>query len=153
MGASDENAVAELEHVKAAGLTWARLEDQLGWYDSKSTAAQRAYKRLKVAELISASAIPVFASVSIPLTAVLGAVVVVLEGVQHLSQWHEHWILYRSTAEALKHERYLFLAKAGPYSDEDLTQVLAERVEALISREHSKWTEIRKKPQAKGHSS
>ncbi|MHC6591591.1 DUF4231 domain-containing protein [Arthrobacter sp. C152] len=37
------------------------------------------------------------------------------EGAQHLYQFQERWITYRSTAAALKHERYLYLAKAGPY--------------------------------------
>jgi len=36
---------------------------------------------------------------------------------------------YRSTAEALKHERYLYLAKAGPYVGEDRHRPLAERIE------------------------
>jgi hypothetical protein len=47
---------------------------------------------------------------------------------------------YRSTAEALKHEKYLWLAKAGPYSNvKNLDPLLAERVESLISRENAKW--------------
>ncbi len=40
----------------------------------------------------------------------LAAVIVVLEGVQHLYQFQERWITYCSTAEALKHERYLYWA-------------------------------------------
>jgi Protein of unknown function (DUF4231) len=39
----------------------------------------------------------------------------VLEGAQHLYQFQEHWITYRTTAEVLKHERCLYLAKAGPH--------------------------------------
>jgi hypothetical protein len=35
---------------------------------------------------------------------------VVLEGTQHLYQFQEHWITYRCTAEALKHQGYLYLA-------------------------------------------
>lgn len=49
----------------------------------------------------------------------LAAVIVVLEGAQHLYQFQEHWITYRSTAEALKHEHYLYLAQAGPYTGDD----------------------------------
>jgi hypothetical protein len=55
----------------------------------------------------------------------LAADIVVLEGVQHLYQFHEQWIAYRSTAEALKRERYLYLASAGPYADEDRRGQLA----------------------------
>jgi hypothetical protein len=47
---------------------------------------------------------------------------------------------YRSTCEALKHERYLYLAKAGPYAAATEPRVLlAERVEGLVSQEHAKW--------------
>src|SRR3712207_9488676 len=53
------------------------------------------------------------------------------------------WVLYRSTAEALKHEKFLFLSCAGPYATADRLRVLAERVEGLVSQEHAKWTQGR----------
>lgn len=122
--------------------TWERLEDELGWYDRKSGDNQRSYNRLKLLELAVAAALPVVAGVGSPvwLTGGLAAVIVVLEGAQHLYQFQEHWITYRSTAEALKHERYLYLAEAGPYAAEDRHRQLAERIEGLVSQEHAKWT-------------
>jgi hypothetical protein len=54
---------------------------------------------------------------------------------------------YRSTCEALKHEKHLWLAKAGPYLEAANPEaLLAERVEALISREHAKWVAQRRQP-------
>src|SRR6266540_1545309 len=96
--------------------TWDRLEDQISWYDRKSGDDQRRYKWLKLLELAVAAALPVVAGIHSPVwvTGGLASVIVVLEGAQHLYQFQEHWITYRSTAEALKHERYLYLAKAGP---------------------------------------
>ncbi len=127
------------------GPAWERLEDQLGWYDRKSMQAQSAYRRVKLVELVVAAGVPVVAALRSPaaLTAGLAAVVVVLEGVQQLYQWQTNWVLYRSTAEALKHERSLYLAHAGPYADSARERVLAERVEGLVSQEHAKWTESR----------
>src|SRR5688500_2975403 len=112
---------------------WARLVDQLFWYSRKSSAAQRAFTRLKVIEFAIAATVPVVAAAQGPalLTAALAAVVVVLEAVQHLYQWQTNWVLYRSTAEALKHEKYLFLSCAGPYASTDRLRVLAERIEGL----------------------
>lgn len=126
---------------------WDRLEDQLGWYDRKSVIAQQAYKRVKLSQLIVGSAVPVIAAlhVSASVTATLAALVVVAEGAQQLYQWQTNWVLYRSTAEALKHEKYLYLAAAGPYSGDDRHRVLAERLEGLVSQEHAKWTEGRHK--------
>jgi len=125
-----------------ADPTWDRLEDQITWYDSRSGDNQRRYKWLKLLELAVAAALPVVAGIGSPAlaTGALAAVIVVLEGAQHLYQFQERWITYRSTAEALKHERYLYLAKAGPYLGADRHRQLAERIEGLISQEHAKWT-------------
>jgi hypothetical protein len=128
--------------------TWARLEDQLSWYDRKSQAAQHAFKRVKVAQLVLAAGVPIAVASSAPgvVTAMLGGLVVVLEGVQQLYQWQTNWVLYRSTHEALAHEKFLYLAQSGPYSGTQRHQVLAERVEGLVSQEHAKWTEGRHQP-------
>ena len=133
-----------------ADPTWDRLEDQIRWYDGKSGANLRRYKLLKLLEIAVAASLPVVAAVHSPVwvTGGLAAVIVVLEGVQHLYQFQQNWITYRSTAEALKHERYLYLAQAGPYTDDDRHQQLAERLEGLISQEHAKWTVSQKSPAA-----
>jgi Protein of unknown function (DUF4231) len=128
--------------AEAEDPTWVRLEDQLGWYSRKSVENQRLYKWLKLLEIAVAAVLPVVAAVHSPVwvTGGLAAVIVVLEGAQHLYQFQEHWITYRSTAEALKHERYLYLAEAGPYASDNRHGQLAERLEGLISQEHAKWT-------------
>ncbi len=68
------------------------------------------------------------------MTALLGALVVVLEGVPQLYEWWTEWVLYRLTHDSLKHEQLLLLAGADPYSDQERRQVLAERVEGLVRR-------------------
>jgi hypothetical protein len=126
----------------AADPVWERLEDQLAWYDRKSGDNRRRYTRLKLLELVVAAALPVVAGVHSPVwvTGSLAAVIVVLEGAQHLYQFQEHWITYRSTAESLKRERFLYLARAGPYAGDDRRRELAERIEGLVSKELAKWT-------------
>lgn len=133
--------------------TWARLEDQMEWYDNKSVTSQHAYKRLKLLEIAIAAVLPVVAAMRSPIWVIggLAAAIVVLEGIQHLYQFQEHWVTYRSTAEALKHERYLFLAHAGPYIGDDRLRQLAERLEGLISQEHAKWTESQQTPTPPSH--
>jgi len=70
----------------------------------------------------------------------LGVLIVVLESLQSLYQLQSNWISYRATAEALKHEKFLWLAKAGPYLNPETRNALfAERVESLLSTENSKW--------------
>jgi hypothetical protein len=129
---------------------WLRLNDQLDWYDKKSEDNQRRYKQIKIAQLVLAGSIPVFALVGDIwgrwITAILGASVAILEGLQQLGQYNNLWVTYRATAEHLKHEKYLFLAKSGPYKglkEEDALSLLAERVEEQVSTEHAKWVSER----------
>jgi hypothetical protein len=76
------------------------------------------------------------------ITAILGASVAILEGLQQLGQYNNLWTSYRATAEQLKHEKFLFLAHSGPYrklGQQDALSLLAERVEERVSTEHAKW--------------
>lgn len=94
-------------------------------------------------QIVIAAAIPVVAGAGAGawITGSLGATIVVLEGFQQLFQFQQNWSSYRATAEGLKHEKYLFLMRAGPYRDSPAPEgVLAERVEGLVSQEHSAWS-------------
>ncbi len=120
-----------------------RLEDQIAWYGRKSGVNQRWYKTLKIITMTAGVLVPFFSAVSWAPTyiaAILGVVIVLSEGLQQLYQFQANWIAYRSTSEALKHEKYLYLGEAGPYtSSENPRALLAERVEGLVSQEHAKW--------------
>ena len=132
-----------------------RLEDQIAWYDVRSRSNMRWYKRIKISEIASAAVIPFLAASNIPhavfATGILGVLVTLFEGTLQLNQFHENWIRYRSTCESLKHEKYIYLAGAGPYPNvEKPRALLAERVESLISQEHAKWATVQQQdPQGK----
>jgi uncharacterized protein DUF4231 len=136
----------ERPNVPTLHPTLARLDDQIAWYDSKSAYNQRLFKWLKGLVIVSGALAPLSAAVGAAawVPGVLGAVVVVVEGLQQLNQYQQLWTSYRSTAEALKHEKYLFLGHASPYNGEgEQLPLLAERVEELVSREHAKWVGAR----------
>lgn len=122
-----------------------RLEDQLAWYSQKSRAARKRFKQIKVTEILAAAVIPFLTGQHWSpyinyVTGGLGVLITVLEGILHLNQYQENWTNYRNTAESLKHEKFLFLAKAGAYANTpDPRAALAERIEALISQENSQW--------------
>lgn len=133
---------------------FARLEDQINWYSQKSRSARRMFKNIKVIEILAAAFIPFLGSLPfaalkphlILITGALGVLITILEGVLHLNQYQETWTNYRSTAEALKHEKFLYIALAGQYADvENPLALLAERVEALVSQEHSQWTSLQQR--------
>jgi hypothetical protein len=121
---------------------YSRLERQIEWYDQKSSTAQLYYKLVKFTEIACAAFIPFVAGIYPSITALLGVTVLLLESLQHINQWSQNWITYRSTCEALRHEKYSYLGRTGVYeakTDEDAKRILVERIESLISTEHSKW--------------
>jgi hypothetical protein len=125
-------------------VTMARLEDQISWYDLKSMQSQRIFKRIKITEIFAAALIPFLVTFPAPYgsrtAAGLGILITILEGMLHLNQYQSNWIAYRSTCEALKHEKYVYLGKASPYAEvNDPHALLAERVESMVSQEHAKW--------------
>lgn len=133
---------------------WIRLIDQLTWYDNKSNHCQKLYKRWKVTQIIIAASIPVISIFLLcplwvkVLVAALGAIVAIIESIQQLYQFSSLWVSYRSTAERLKHEKYLFLSEAGPYKDlneKEKLVLLSERVEEHVSTEHANWFDESKK--------
>lgn len=121
----------------------ARLEDQIAWYDRKSNYNQKCFKVLKVWTIGVAAIVPLLAAFGMKdprIFAALTASIAVVEGIQQLNQYHANWIAFRSTCEALKHEKYLFVSSAGPYNGPaNPVVLLAERVESLVSQEHAKW--------------
>lgn len=138
---------ADSEAQRASGPAWERLQDQLDWYDRKSAHHKDWFQRLKVIQIVAAAAIPVAAGAGAPawFVGAAGALIVVLEGLQQLFQFQQNWVTYRATAEALKHEQLLYLMGAGPYAGARRPAVrLAERVEGLVSQEHSAWSSLQR---------
>ena len=127
-----------------------RLDEQISWYDKKSGSNQRWFKLLKTWTIAVAALVPVLASFGTEnrLLGVLTATIAIVEAIQQLQQYQANWILYRSTCEALRHEKFLYLSLAGPYSGiANPNAALAERVEGLVSQEHARWTTARTEKQ------
>jgi hypothetical protein len=142
----------QVEKTTEPDSGYIRLEQQIAWYDKKSGSAQWWYKLSKLIVIMAAAAISITALLEWNIAAaLLGALTAVCEGLQHLNQWQHNWITYRSTCEALRHEKYTFIERADPYDDmpdPDARRLLVERVESLISTEHSKWIASQEKETA-----
>lgn len=131
-----------------------RLDDQINWYDSKSTKAQDAYKTFQIIEIVSAALIPLLSGYvsnhySIPfIISLLGAIILVCASLSRLGKFHENWLKYRETCELLKHEKYLFLTSTSPYEEKPF-HLLVERVESIISAENINWSQLATKEDKK----
>jgi hypothetical protein len=127
-----------------------RLDDQIAWYDAKSGHNQRAYKRLKIFEIIAATSIPLLSGALKPgdhsylWVGALGASIAICSGISALFKFHELWIEYRSVAETLRRHRFLFLTGARPYHEADAFAVLVEAVEGLLAKESASWSGLNK---------
>ena len=128
-----------------------RLEDQISWYNKNSLRSHFLFKMLKAVVIVCAALIPLLSGLqaTLPwLTGSLGALIAVLEGLQQLNQYQQNWIRYRATCESSKREKYLYLAKAGPYAGvSDARALLAERIEPLGSEEEAKRVSAQEKPE------
>src|SRR5262249_47680461 len=95
-----------------------------------------------------------FAGNSFPIKITIGtlgllvAVIASLLGLLHLQ---EHWIAYRTTAEVLRKEKFLFLTQTEPYDKGDAFHLLVQRVEALLSKGGAERVQsLMKPPQGEG---
>src|SRR5919202_6441438 len=134
-----------------------RLQDQIDWYDRKSSKSRTLFMRLKIAEIVAAALIPFLSAVSISqptlrtastvAVGVLGMTVTIIAGVLSLGQHQERWVEYRATCESLRREKFLFQTGVEPYDGADSFPLLVQRVEALLSKEKMNWTQHAGKPE------
>ncbi len=125
-----------------------RVEHQITWYDRKSLSNQRAFKALRIIEITAAAAIPLLAGQVDTgdtrlkwVVGLLGSAVAIVAGLLSLYRLQENWIEYRVTCEALKHEKFLYLSRVEPYAVPNPFPLFVQRVESLISKEHSNWAQ------------
>lgn len=121
-----------------------RVENQISWYGRKSRSNKMWFIIFQIATLIISASVPVFAIFSSDMwarvtVAILGSTTAVTTGIVSLYQFREHWIDYRTTAESLKHEKYMYQTSTGPYAGDASFEVLVERIEALVSQENTAW--------------
>jgi hypothetical protein len=123
-----------------------RLQSQIDWYSGRAKRNQQGYRWLRVLEVVLASSIPFFTSLLKEISwmgiviSLMSVSIAILSGLLALYKFQENWIEYRGTAESLKHEKFMFLTRSGPYSVEQPFPVLVERVEAILGKEGASWS-------------
>ena len=145
----DDNRISQDDYFKE------RLDNQIDWYDKKSVQSQKWFKRLQVTVIVCSATIPFLSGYMDETTlylkivvGLLGLAIAAITAVLGLYQFQANWLEYRTTCETLRHEKYLFLAKASPYNEGEPFLLLVERIEGLISKENTNWQSYMKKPNA-----
>ena len=129
-----------------------RLEDQIAWYDGKSAYNKRWFISLRAVEITAAATVPFLSGFAGNLwirgaVGVIGIVITVCAGLTHLCQFQERWIEYRTTAETLKKEKFLFVTKTDPYNGDNDFPILVQRIENLVSKEVGSWAQYLMQPE------
>lgn len=130
-----------------------RLEPEIEWYDQKSGKNKAWNTACRIMEIVCAAIIPLLAGyakggsacVSVAI-GILGVMVATCAGISALLKFQEQWIKYRTTAESLKKEKYLFETRVEPYDVDEPLRVLVQRVETLVSQENTNWAQYMMKP-------
>jgi len=134
-----------------------RLEDQINWYDKKSSICQKKHKFWQVMKIVAALLITSLslwapaeftnekATFHVNLThviGVIGAFVVFIESFVRIFDYEKLWIQYRSSAEKLNREKLLFQTKSKPYHTKEAFTLLVQRCEAIMQDEVQGWVEV-----------
>jgi hypothetical protein len=140
--------VLEFAHFGGTAMsetTLDKVREQSAWYGNKARRNRRYFFVLKSLQIVTAAAIPI---VSLSgqflgekwMTAILGALIGIIEGILQLGQFQQNWLLYRASREALRREDFLYSARAGPYLGiADPDGLYASRADTIMSGENLKW--------------
>jgi hypothetical protein len=130
-----------------------RLEEQIDWHRKKARHNKLRFRVCQIITLISSAIIPIINVANIGdfqtrvISSIIAGIIAVVTGLTQLEKYQENWVLYRTSTELLKKEKYFFENNAGEYSNLDDVQknkLLVERVESIVSAETSKYFTIHK---------
>ena len=135
-----------------------RYEEQFGWYDRRSGEYKKMYQKFQWWLIVLSELTPVFVTFDLTKYAAglpklmvasleivpigTSVLVAILATALKTFRFQETWLEYRTTAETLKKEKYLYLASADEYAkSKNKERLFVLRVENLISRENTAWAQ------------
>src|SRR2546429_402872 len=90
------------------------------WYRVRAIRCRRAYRVAETTVLAISTAVPtsaVLAPGNARITAILGALVVILSGLRSIFHWQDNFLRFSAAREAIEAERRLFRTAAEPYDN------------------------------------
>jgi hypothetical protein len=124
-----------------------RIDDQIGWYERKSSLNKKWYRSLRILSIAIALAIPILTGfigkghddeLKVAIS-IAGACVALLEGLLSLYKFQDTWTQYRATGESLKYHKFLFETGAVPYHDARAFSLFVQNAEDLMAKERLGW--------------
>lgn len=118
-----------------------RYQKAVEWYDTKSIWNKGVYYVFQISIIVVSSITPILALLELKWpTTIAASFVAIGTGIIKFMKLEENWISYRTICETLKKEPYLMQAELSDYAlCDDKNKLFVDRVESLISREHTLW--------------
>jgi len=126
----------------------AHILEQSNFFAKKARSCREVYMVMRGSQVVLAAAIPVvsiFGSWGSAryVTAALGALISITEGLQQLGQFQQNWFRYRAAREGLRREQFLYEMEAGPYKEvADPMRLFVERADSIMADEAAKWVDL-----------
>jgi hypothetical protein len=96
-----------------------RLKEQLDYNGKGSRDNKKKFYALQFVIIVTSALVPIV-NVIIPAgdelrltSSILGGIIIVITALMQLHKYQENWILFRTTQELLKKEKFLYLNNAG----------------------------------------
>jgi hypothetical protein len=116
------------------------------WYVIASKRSRRAHRIADVGAVLISASIPVVVVIApgLPaITAVLGAVLVVIAGVRAIYHWSENYLRFSRAREEVEEQRRLFHVWAAPYDDPATRdEELVKAITRIEQAEMGQWTQV-----------
>lgn len=123
----------------------AEIDYVIGGFHKRASRYRIIFLVLRSSQIVAAASIPVV-SIMAPITVqptvsgLLGALIVVMEGLLGAFEFQRYWVRYRYGGLLLNGERRLFRGNAGPYKDAaDPESLYVERANTVIKDVQSGW--------------
>lgn len=143
------------ERMDAGTYFEKRVEDQLNYYEKAAKRAKRTYMWMQSSIIVLGLLVPVIVNIpsswgsgdsAVDLTGeiriavtVFSLTLAILTGIMNFRKYGDLWLSYRLTEESIKHEKFMFLTRAGPYESEPAFPPFVEKFESIVSAEHGKF--------------
>ena len=108
-----------------------RSEKEGKWYAEKAQKNKQRFYVMQTIIIVTAASVSIVNVLRVSdylvgyvgaVSAIPGGIVMILTALLQLFKNQENWIVYQTTAELLKKEKYFYLNSVGPYSDLNVEQ-------------------------------
>ena len=130
-----------------------RVDDQINWYNKRSSELKRRYRRFKGLTIVIGGLIPLCIAFSDKfgegfkyLAGIFGALISIFEGISGMLKDKETFLAYRAASESLIREKMQYQSKSGRYAEASNTfSVFVESCESIMAGENMQWVNTQMK--------